>query len=122
MMIGTNLKKLRKEKGVTQTEVAIFLGVRQNTYSQYESDSRQPDIESLVKLATFYDVSLDIIVGVDTREVNNKLDIEKFVDVLVTQLNKDERLSTMSSLDVRSYALEMVKDELTKKLLKDENE
>jgi transcriptional regulator with XRE-family HTH domain len=121
-MIGTNLKKLRKEKGVTQTEVAIFLGVRQNTYSQYESDSRQPDIESLVKLATFYDVSLDIIVGVDTREVNNKLDIEKFVDVLVTQLNKDERLSTMSSLDVRSYALEMVKDELTKKLLKDENE
>jgi len=122
MMIGINLKKLRKEKGVTQTEVATFLGVRQNTYSQYESDSRQPDIESLVKLGMFYDVSLDIIVGVHTRAVDNNVDIEKFVDALVAQLYKNERHSTMSSLDVRNYALEIVKEELTKKLLKDENE
>ena len=119
MVIGINLKKLRKEKGVTQTEVATFLGVRQNTYSQYESDLRQPDIESLIKLSMFYDASLDVIVGVKTKEVDNRLDIEKFVDDFLVQLNKNTRLSTMSSLEIRSYALEIVKDELTKKLLKD---
>ncbi len=63
MNIGKNLKYLRTQHGKTQKEIANILGVATNTYTQYETNYRQPDIETLVKLADYYLVSLDIIVG-----------------------------------------------------------
>ena len=58
-----NLKKLRKERGISQREVAAQLGIAQNSYSRYENGSRQPDIEQLNKLADFFGVSVDVILG-----------------------------------------------------------
>lgn len=117
MKIGSNLKKLRKEKGATQTEIATFLGIRQNTYSQYESDSRQPDIDTLVKLSAYYNTSVDVIVGLSIKEVDNNPEIENLIDELEIEFSKNEKFKNMSSLEIREYALSVIKDEITKQII-----
>jgi len=62
-MIGEILKKLRKERNLTQHEISNIINVKQNSYSQYENNLRQPDIETLIKLANYYKVSLDYLTG-----------------------------------------------------------
>ena len=59
------LRELREEKGLKQIDVAEFLNVKQNTYSQYESEKRQLPIDALIKLAKFYEVSTDYILGLE---------------------------------------------------------
>ena len=55
------LKDLREDRDVTQRELAEFLHIRQNTYSQYETGQRQLPVETLIKLALFFDTSTDYI-------------------------------------------------------------
>lgn len=57
------LKKLRKENGYTQSYVASYLNVQQNTYSQYENGLRDVPLERLVQLARLYDTSVDYILN-----------------------------------------------------------
>ena len=57
------LKILRKRKGVLQKEVAEYLGVSLAAYNHYESGRTQPDIETLRKLADYFDVTVDALVG-----------------------------------------------------------
>ena len=59
------LKELREENNLTQTQVAELLNVKQNTYSQYETEKRQLSIEILIKLAKFYKVSTDYILELE---------------------------------------------------------
>ncbi len=58
-----NLKKLRKSKGLTQTEIAQFIGITQNSYSYWENDKVKIDNASIVKLADFFEVSVDYLLG-----------------------------------------------------------
>lgn len=55
------LKELREENKYTQEQIAELLNIKQNTYSQYENEKRQIPLHALVKLAKFYDVSVDYI-------------------------------------------------------------
>ena len=57
------LKGLREDADIRQKELAQYLHIRQNTYSQYENAQRQLPIEVLLRLADFYDVSTDYILG-----------------------------------------------------------
>lgn len=57
------LKMLRKEKGLYQKDVASFLGVDRTTYVKYETGASEPDTETLSKLADYFNVSLDYIIG-----------------------------------------------------------
>ena len=57
------LKELRKEKGVTQREIAEFLGIKTRPYQNYESRDRRPDYEKLVALADYFDVTTDYLLG-----------------------------------------------------------
>ena len=54
-----NLKILRKAKGLTQKEVADFIGISQNNYSYWENGKVKIDNGSLQKLADFFDVTVD---------------------------------------------------------------
>lgn len=58
------LRDLREDREVNQQELAEILNIRQSTYSHYETGIRQPSIETLTKLAYFYDTSIDYIVGI----------------------------------------------------------
>ncbi len=59
------LKELREEKGFTQIQIAEYLNIKQNTYSQYENEKRQLPIDVLIKLARYYKVSTDYILGLE---------------------------------------------------------
>lgn len=58
------LKDLREDSDITQKELAEYLHVKQNTYSQYENGQRQIPIDLLIMLAGFYNTSIDYIVGI----------------------------------------------------------
>ena len=61
---GGRLKELRKEKGLDQTQLASKLNLgNQATVSRWESGNFEPDIKTLIKLADFFDVTLDYLVG-----------------------------------------------------------
>ena len=55
------IKDLREDNDVTQKELAEYLHVKQNTYSQYENGQRQLPLDALIALAKFYGVSTDYI-------------------------------------------------------------
>lgn len=61
-----SLKRLRKAKGITQKEVADYLGVSNSAYSQYETGTRQPSLDILTKLSEYFGVSTDEILGINT--------------------------------------------------------
>lgn len=62
-MFFVNLKKLRKEHGISQIKLALDLNTSQNTISRYETGDREPGIAELIKLAEYFDVSIDYLVG-----------------------------------------------------------
>ncbi len=55
------LKDLREDADLKQKDIAKYLHIKQNTYSQYENGQRQLPIDILIKLAVFYNVSTDYI-------------------------------------------------------------
>ncbi|MFC5699974.1 helix-turn-helix domain-containing protein [Cohnella faecalis] len=63
MKMGERLRELRLRRNISQEEVARNIGITRSAYSHYEINNRQPIYETLIKLATFFDVSLDYIVG-----------------------------------------------------------
>ena len=71
------LKDIREDRDITQKEIADYLHIKQNTYSQYESGKRQLPIEALIALADYYHVTTDYLLGVSDipnpyRENRNK--------------------------------------------------
>lgn len=62
-MIGERLRKLRKAKGMTQEQVAAYLNAAKSTVSQYENNVNEPDLQTLVKLADLFGVSVDYLFG-----------------------------------------------------------
>ena len=57
------IKDLREDSDVTQKELAEYLHIKQNTYSQYENGQRQLPIEVLIALARYYHTSTDYLLG-----------------------------------------------------------
>ena len=59
------LKQLRKEKGVSQKDVANAIGVSVSAYSNYEQGLREPSNQILINLCKYYDVSADYLLGLE---------------------------------------------------------
>ena len=57
------IRDLREDMDLTQKDIAEYLHVKQNTYSQYENGQRQLPIDFLIALARFYKTSTDYILG-----------------------------------------------------------
>ena len=65
------LKKLRKERNISQLKLAIDLNMNQNSISRYENNEREADYETLIKFADYFDVSLGYLLG-RTDEMKTK--------------------------------------------------
>ena len=57
------LKELRKRKGISQLRLATELNTTQNTISRYETGEREPGIDELIKIADYFNVSVDYLIG-----------------------------------------------------------
>ena len=76
------LKKLRKEMDVTQSELGNILGVSPSTIGMYEQGRREPDRETLLKLANFFHVSTDYLLGHEDEKTTPTKDYIKRIPVL----------------------------------------
>lgn len=61
--LSENLAKLRKEQGLKQTDMALFLKINNRQYQRYESGDSEPKLDTLIALADYFGVSLDFLVG-----------------------------------------------------------
>ena len=71
------LKTLREEHGLSQTELAIKIGISRGSISFYENGSRIPDIEILSKMQDFFNVSFDFLLGKSNNRNNENVNIGK---------------------------------------------
>ncbi|WP_339259304.1 helix-turn-helix domain-containing protein [Lysinibacillus sp. FSL K6-3209] len=62
-MLGVRLKYLRKSNNKTQQDIADILGITRPAYTAYEQGKRNPDYEILEKIADYYNVSIDYLLG-----------------------------------------------------------
>lgn len=88
------LKQLRIEKGLTQKEVAQHFGIAQSNYQQWESGKRSPSGETLEKLADFFKVSTDFLLG---RNPVERVGLDKFIEELERRYDDVIVLSFMNS-------------------------
>ena len=99
------LKELRKENKKTQGEIANFLNTTHQTYSRYELETSEPTIDTLCKLADFYGVSLDFLVG---REYNNEFgyisEDERALLNIYRTLNKNNKIRLIAEAQGMSIA------------------
>lgn len=85
-----NLKEIRKQNGTTQVSLAKFLGIDQTTYSGYETGKSNPDINTLIKIANYFNISLDYLCGRQNKSLI-------FADSL--SKNKKELINLIKDLD-----------------------
>ena len=74
MTIGSNIKKLRRERDITQEQLAEFLHLTPSAISQWETDRVLPDIQYLPKLAHLFKVSSDEILGINVEANDEEID------------------------------------------------
>ncbi|MBQ8495283.1 MAG: helix-turn-helix transcriptional regulator, partial [Clostridia bacterium] len=61
--LAKRLRQCRKERGLTQGQVAIYCDITEKAYQNYELMTREPKLEILIRIADFYGVTLDYLVG-----------------------------------------------------------
>ena len=64
-VLGDRLAESRKSKGSTQKQMAELLSITPRAWQRYESGDREPNVEQLIKLADYFGVTLDYLVGRD---------------------------------------------------------
>lgn len=78
-MFGQRIVELRKRQGLTQTELAKTIGISRSALSLYEIEKRQPDWETINKMASLFDVSVDYLLGrTDDKHRNSTSDDKDF--------------------------------------------
>ncbi|MDQ1910424.1 helix-turn-helix transcriptional regulator [Paenibacillus sp. GD4] len=68
MKLGKRISELREQRQITQGELARVLGVTRAAMSHYENDRRQPDYETLMKLAKYFAVSVEYVIEGRTEQ------------------------------------------------------
>ena len=82
--LSENIKRLRRQKNLTQTQLAQRLGVALSTVASYENQDRTPSIPMLVKLSYEFNVTIEYLLGVNK---NKTLDVSDLSDEQILALN-----------------------------------
>ena len=80
------LQKLRKSKNLTQEEISDIIGVKLSTYQKYERDVISPPYDTLIKIAKYYNVSTDYLLGLQEQPnplamLNISVNDKKFIEI-----------------------------------------
>lgn len=105
MSIGERMAKLRKDEDLGQKVLADVLNVSVATVSNYENDFHAPDLQTLIKIAKFYDVTVDYLLELSDSRVNSEIMSQKFVNdvTYANVLSKLKALSPINRLHLLSY-------------------
>ena len=119
MSIGTTIKKLRRDRNITQEQLAELLGVSTNAVSQWECDKTAPDISHLPVLASIFEVSADVLLEIDIAKSKKQTEIKKFTAKcaeLHSQGKTEERLKLCREMQKKYPNDETVRYNLMKVL------
>ena len=106
MSFGENLERIRKGKNVSQKQLGDALGLTQQMISSYEKDFSAPNMEVLLKLASYFNVSLDTLVGYTPKQSQENTIDEQFLSYYKYLNEKDkERCLTIVQTIVGDRAL-----------------
>lgn len=94
VLIGENIKRLRKMKGLTQEGLATVFNVSCAAVSKWESGETYPDMSLLFPLAYYFEVSIDELVGYDEEKIKNDIEnaINEYWKLYFTDYNKAHEL------------------------------
>jgi transcriptional regulator with XRE-family HTH domain len=115
-MFSKRLKDLRQEKEITQEDLGKVLNKTKNNISQYETNKREPDNDTLSRIAEYFNVSIDYLLGrsdicnpsnkdqLETTKAYHNLDasglsdedikkVEEYIDLLKQKYNRDGSLN-----------------------------
>ena len=95
MSIGTTIKRLRRENDITQEQLAEYLGITSRAISQWECDRTVPDISYVPALCHIFDVSSDVLLGIDMAR-NNEI-IQNYLN---TALEEEYQGNFAKSVDI----------------------
>lgn len=88
-MLSNRLKSLRTHRNITQSDLATRIGVARTTYAMYEQGQREPDYETLQRLADFYEVSVDYLLGrtetPNATNVDDQADKSHFISKIASE-------------------------------------
>lgn len=93
MNFSKTLITLRKEKQLTQKQLASYLNISRSTLAGYETKSRQPDFETLQNMASFFGVSIDYLVSgktiphTDQKTFIDEVTLDYEINIALQQLN-----------------------------------
>ena len=85
MMLKENIRNLRKEKGMTQEALAEAMGVTTAAVSKWETGQCVPDVELLLNLADFFEVSVDTLLGHELKADRNRTLLEEMESLALEQ-------------------------------------
>lgn len=89
--IGSFLKELRKEKNLTQEQLAEALNVSGRTVSRWETGSNMPDLSVLVELADFYDVDIREIINGERKSEKMEKDLKDTLEQVAEYSNTEKK-------------------------------
>lgn len=102
---GELLSELRQSRGMTQKELAKVLYVSDGTISNYENGVHYPDVEKLMDIANFFNVTTDYLLG----RCKNNLSPDLFSETLIGSKTTGEILENIQSLDEdHKHALKVI--------------
>ncbi len=80
------IRSLREDRDLRQIDVANATGIDQKTLSNYETGKTNPDSYALIKLADFFEVTIDYLVGRTDNNFDKKCDIKKKIESIQKDL------------------------------------
>ena len=101
-LFPTRLRNLRNKKGISQAQLSEEIGVTKSTVSLYETGDNVPDIKTFSKIADFFDVSYDYLLGKSENEKRENIDIGKAVglsDKAITALQEYQHHLELARLE-----------------------
>ena len=71
-IFGANLKELRIDAGLKQSDLAATFNVSKTTICQWETCKQEPSLEDVVKIAKFFNVSTDFLLGIEINQTKEQ--------------------------------------------------
>lgn len=86
-MLGTKIKELRKEKGITQEQLARALSVTRSAVALWEVDNTDPDIKNIIAIANFFCVSTDFLLGLEDEAGRKNFQVKNNINTNYGTIN-----------------------------------
>ena len=85
------IKDLREDRDMRQIDLALATGIDQRTISNYETGKTFPDAYALIKLADFFDVSIDYLIGRTNSDISSKEKRARIIENIQSELDELKR-------------------------------